>query len=79
MTAYTLLNQIFYNANKFDVDPKQCEKYMLFQDYVNHVKPIIQTIHNIESIEEPNQSTPIVPRLFQSKKKDQLLENFDLR
>lgn len=75
MTAYTLLNQIFYNANKFDVDPKQCEKYMLFQDYVNHVKPIIQTIHNIESIEEPIQSIPIVPKLFQSKKKDQLFWN----
>lgn len=75
MTAYTLLNQIFYNTNKFDVDPKQCEKYMLFQDYVNHVKPIIQTIHNIESIEEPIQPIPIVPKLFQSKKKDQLFWN----
>lgn len=75
MTAYTLLNQIFYNANKFDVDPKQCEKYMLFQDYVNHVKPIIQTIQQFESTEEPIQPIPIVPKLFQSKKKDQLFWN----
>jgi len=75
MTAYTLLNQIFYNANKFDVDPKQCEKYMLFQDYVNHVKPIIQTIEKFESIEEQIQPIPIVPKLFQSKKKDQLFWN----
>lgn len=75
MTAYTLLNQIFYNANKFDVDPKQCEKYMLFQDYVNDVKPIIQTIQQFESTEEPIQPIPIVPKLFQSKKKDQLFWN----
>ena len=75
MTAYTLLNQIFYSANKFDVDPKQCEKYMLFQDYVSNVKPIIQTIPAIETIKEPIQQIPIVPKLFQSKKKDQLFWN----
>lgn len=75
MTAYTLLNQIFYSGNKFDVDPKQCEKYMLFQDYVNDVKPIIQTIQQFESTEEPIQPIPIVPKLFQSKKKDQLFWN----
>lgn len=75
MTAYTLLNQIFYNSNKFDVEPKQCEKYMLLQEYVNSVKPIIQSIPSIVPLEEPIVTAPIVPKLFQSKKKDQLFWN----
>ena len=44
MTAFTLLNQIFYNINKFDVDPKKCEEYMLLQDYVKDIKPVLQSI-----------------------------------
>jgi hypothetical protein len=75
MTAYTLLNQIFYNSNKFDVEPKQCEKYMLLQEYVNSVKPINQSIPTIVPLEEPIEAAPIVPKLFQSKKKDQLFWN----
>src|SRR5210317_1841738 len=43
--ALTLLNQIFYNSNKFDVEPKLCEEYMLFQTYLKNVKPL-PIIHN---------------------------------
>jgi len=73
MTAFTLLNQIFYNINKFDVDPKKCEEYMLLQDYVKDIKPVLQSIEIVPT-EEPKMVT-IIPKLFQSKKKDQLFWN----
>lgn len=75
MTPYTLLNQIFYNTNKFDVDPQLFEKYMLLQEYVQQTKPNISIIQNeiikpVQKIEVPN-----IPKLFQSKKFDQLFWN----
>ena len=73
--ALTLLNQIFYNSNKFDVEPKLCEEYMLFQKYLKTVKPL-PTI----KIELPKEDVPIEiieqkeipPALFTPKKQDKL-------
>lgn len=76
MTPYTLLNQIFYNTNKFDVNPQCLEKYMLFQSYVQQTKPILLNISN-EKVEEFVQKieVPKIPKLFESKKIDQLFWN----
>ena len=45
--ANTLLNQIFYDINKFDVEPTICERFMLLQEYVDKIKPV-EIIENIE-------------------------------
>jgi|TARA_E500000178_G_scaffold340373_1_gene382992 hypothetical protein len=72
--ALTLLNQIFYNSNKFDVEPKLCEEYMFFQEYLNNVKPLTM-IKNDGQIEIPIENTiekEIPPALFTPKKQDKL-------
>ena len=71
--ALTLLNQIFYNSNKFDVEPKLCEEYMFFQEYLNNVKPL--TIIKNDKIENPIEikvEKEIPPALFTPKKQDKL-------
>ena len=45
--ALTLLNQIFYNTNKFDVDPTLCENFMYLDSYAKNIKPIV-IINSVE-------------------------------
>lgn len=69
--ANTLLNQIFYNINKFDVDPKLCEKYMLLIDYVNNVTPIEKApVSIVQEVEKPIIKKE--PKFFSPKKDDKL-------
>lgn len=49
--ANTLLNQIFYDINKFDVEPQICEKFMLLKEYVDNIKPLIPVDDEIEKAE----------------------------
>jgi hypothetical protein len=73
--ALTLLNQIFYNSNKFDVEPKLCEEYMLFQEYLKKVKPLSVIPKKVDEIEETVEmevEKEILPALFTPKKQDKL-------
>lgn len=49
--ANTLLNQVFYDINKFDVEPQICEKFMLLKEYVDNIKPLIPVDNEIEKAE----------------------------
>ena len=68
--ALTLLNQIFYNTNKFDVDPTLCEKFMFLESYAKNIKPVVITnsVEPVVQVEKPKQE----PQLFSPKKHDQL-------
>ena len=46
MMINTILNQIFYDINKFDVEPILFEQYMLSKDYIKTLKPISDIICN---------------------------------
>lgn len=76
--ACTLLNQIFYNANKFDVEPNLFENYMLLSNYVKTVKPVIKEIINEEDINEftseiTSEVKPIkIEKIFTPKNDDKL-------
>jgi hypothetical protein len=68
--ALTLLNQIFYNTNKFDADPTLYENFMYLDSYAKNIKPIVimNSVEPIVQIEKPKQE----PQLFSPKKHDQL-------
>lgn len=78
--AYTLLNQIFYDANKFDVEPTILKKYMLLSDYVKRVEPNIKKnieVYDVEPKEEKKyneniRNIPVVNKIFTPKKEDKL-------
>ena len=72
--ALTLLNQIFYNSNKFDVEPKLCEEYMLFQEYLKNVKPLPIIQNELPQKEEVKivEQKELPPALFVPKNKDKL-------
>lgn len=74
--ANSLLNQIFYNSNKFDVEPSICEKFMLLQDYVQSIKPIERMKEVIieDEKEEKNEvfKETSQPKLFIPKVTDKL-------
>ena len=64
--ANTLLNQIFYDSNKFDVNPQLCERFMLLQEYVDKIKPekIIETIEPEQPIvQETTKHELFMPRV----------------
>ena len=68
--ALTLLNQIFYNTNKFDVDPTLCGNFMYLDSYAKNIKPIVimNSVEPIVQTEKPKQES----YLFSPKKHDQL-------
>jgi len=68
--ANTLLNQIFYDINKFDVKPQICERFMLLQEYVDKIKPI-EIIKNIEP-EQPIVQETTKHELFMPRVNDKL-------
>jgi len=74
--ALTLLNQIFYNSNKFDVEPKLCEEYMLFQKYLKNIKPLpsiqVETPKEEEVQIEVIEKKELPPALFVPRKQDKL-------
>ena len=71
--ANSLLNQIFYNSNKFDVEPSICEKFMLLQDYVKTIKPIEITKEEIVEEDEKVVVKEITqPQLFKPRVNDKL-------
>lgn len=49
--ANTLLNRVFYDINKFNVEPQICEKFMLLKEYVDNIKPLIPVDDEIEKAE----------------------------
>ena len=69
--AYTLLNKIFYDINKFDVDPQICEKFILSKTFVDNIKPLIQLDNIVEKKEciEPEKTKS---ELFMPKVNDRL-------
>ena len=40
--ALTLLNQIFYNTNKFDIVSKEYEYCMLLEEYTKTIKRVVR-------------------------------------
>ena len=69
----TILNQIFYDINKFDVDPTLFEKYMLSSDYIKTIKPIVNIIDKeIEEDIEQVQEIKEKHELFMPRVKDRL-------
>jgi hypothetical protein len=72
--ANSLLNQIFYNSNKFDIEPSICEKFMLLRDYVNAIKPIEEITNDIEERKEEKEviKETSQPQLFIPKVNDKL-------
>ena len=58
----TILNQIFYDINKFDVDPTLFEEYMLSKDYIKTIKPMVKI--NDYAIEEDDEKiTENIPEI----------------
>ena len=68
--AKTLLNQIFYDINKFDVNPTLCERFMLLQEYVDKIKPV-KIIENIEPEKQIIKEAP-KQELFMPRVNDKL-------
>jgi len=77
MMINTILNQIFYDINKFDVEPILFEQYMLSKDYIKTLKPISDIICNEIKVEDDEQveSIPKIKErheLFMPRVKDRL-------
>ena len=74
--ACTLLNQIFYDVNKFDVQPTSIETYMLNHKYLLHFAPKVKDTTTSSVVEEEELEAPKPERkydeLFSPKENDKL-------
>jgi hypothetical protein len=70
--ANTLLNQIFYDFNKFDIQPDEYEKYMLFQKYIANKKPLVPIDNEVEKEEIKKEEEKQLSELFMPKVNDKL-------
>lgn len=72
--AYSLLNQIFYDVNKFDVQPNSIEPYMLSQirlaSFVPKARELSSNVNTI--VEEKSKEEKVYQQLFSPKESDKL-------
>lgn len=69
--ALTLLNQIFYNTNKFDIVSKEYEYCMLLEEYTKTIKRVVRESLPIAEETKEEENVP-ESQLFSPKKFDQL-------